>query len=67
MRKALVPENKGRLREPRIPDQSCRRAFEALSRRTVRLILCRCFDVEKNIKPGLLDERLAMELLIANL
>ena len=33
----------------------------------LRLILCRCFDVEKNIKTGLLDERLAMEMLIANL
>lgn len=33
----------------------------------LRLILCRCFNVEKNIKTGLLDERLAMEMLIANL
>jgi DNA polymerase-3 subunit delta len=33
----------------------------------LRRILSRCFDVEKNIKTGLLDERLALEMLVANL
>jgi DNA polymerase-3 subunit delta len=40
---------------------------ERYSIEQLRRILCRCFDVDKNIKTGLLEERLALEMLIANL
>ncbi len=33
----------------------------------LRSILCRCFAVDKNIKTGLLEDRLAMEMLVAGI
>ncbi|HZK01721.1 MAG TPA: DNA polymerase III subunit delta, partial [Anaerovoracaceae bacterium] len=33
----------------------------------IKQIICSCFDVDRNIKTGLLDERLALELLIASI